>query len=76
MQPMHTMRQFDMKEERGADGLHFVLAIRKEFTSQLPKMFSRLEQAISDEFSKELSDCNVADGMTNLTVPGLEAEID
>ena len=70
------MQQFDMKEERGADGLRFVLAIRKEFTSQLPKVFSRLEQAISDEFSKELSDCNVADGMIPVTVPGLEANVD
>ena len=56
------MQQFDMKEEGGADGLHFVLAIRKQFTSQLPNMFSRLEQAISDKFSKEISDCDAGSG--------------
>ena len=69
---MHTMQGFDVKDQRGVNGYHFLLAIRKEFTSQLPTTFSRLEKAVSDEFSKELSDCTVVEGMTPLTISELE----
>ena len=64
---MHTMQGFDMKEQRGIDGLQFVHAIRKDFTSQLPKMFSMLEQVVSDEFSKELTECKMVDGKIDRT---------
>ena len=62
MQPMYTMHGFDMHDRRGAHGLHFVTAIRNDFTSQLPKLFPMLQQAISDEFTKELSESKVIDG--------------
>lgn len=59
---MHTMLGFDMKERRGADGLHFVHALRKDFTAQLPKMFPMLEQTVADELSKEFTKCKTVDG--------------
>lgn len=62
MQPAYTMLGFDMKEQRGVDGLAFLRAIRKDFTAQLPNMFTMLEQAVSDEFSREFAECKTVDG--------------
>ncbi|KAL8920939.1 MAG: hypothetical protein Q9208_005965 [Pyrenodesmia sp. 3 TL-2023] len=61
------MKGFDMNEQRGLHGLQFVNAIRKDFTSQLPDNSLVLESAISDEFAKELHNCEIVNG--NFRVP-------
>lgn len=72
LQPMHTMRNFDMDERRGAKDLKFLHALRKDFNSQLPEMFPMLEQAISDEFGKELSECRVLNSHGKIHRPNHE----
>ena len=54
-----------MDEQRGAGGLQFVNAIRKDFTSQLPNMFTILEKAIFDELSRVLTESKIVDGKTD-----------
>ena len=56
------MQGFNMPDQRGVDGLHFVNALRKDLTSRLPEMAQMLEEAISDEASKEIAKCKVVDG--------------
>ena len=56
------MQRFNMSEQRGVDGLHFVNALRKDLTSRLPEMAQMLEEAISDEVSKVVARCTIVDG--------------
>ena len=56
------MQGFNMPEQRGVDGLHFVNALRKDLTSRLPEMAQMLEEAISDEALKEIAKCKIVDG--------------
>ena len=56
------MQGFNMPEQRGVDGLHFVNALRKDLTSRLPEMAQMLEEAISDQVSKEIARCKTVDG--------------
>lgn len=51
-----------MQEQRGLGGLRFVDAIRKDLTSRLPEMAQMLEEATSDEVSKEIVRCKIVDG--------------
>lgn len=57
------MKGFDMNEQRGLQGLEFVNAIRKDFNTQLPDKFPMLESAIADEFTKELHQCEIVNGL-------------
>ena len=57
-----------MSEQRGAEGLEFVDATRKDFTSQLPNMFTILEKAVSDELSRALTESKIVDGNTDRTL--------
>lgn len=62
MQPLHSMKGFDMNEQRGLQGLQFLNAIRMGFNPQLPDKISILETVISDEFAKELRHCRSVNG--------------
>lgn len=66
---MHTMMSYDMKEQRGVNSLRFVRAIRIKFTSQLPKMLPMLEQAISEEFIKEVVKFKTVDSKLDRMTP-------
>lgn len=50
-----------MQEQRGLGRLRFVNALRKDLTSHLPEMARMLEEAISDEVSKEITRCKIVD---------------
>ena len=62
------MQGFDMSEQRGAEGLQFLHAIRKDFTSQLPTMFTILEKAVFDELSRVLTESKIVDSNTDRTL--------
>lgn len=66
-----------MSEQRGAEGLQFVHAIRKDFTSQLPNIFTILEKAVVDELSRVLTESKIVDGNTDRTLePNAQVDLE
>ena len=71
------MQGFDMSEQRGAEDLQFLHAIRKDFTSHLPNVFTILEKAVFDEFSRVLTESKIVDGNTDRTLePNAQADLE